>query len=58
MSPAAGLIGAPATMAPPLASTHIPARSVELTLMLPSTAWGDPRWGKATPASAPSFTTK
>ena len=43
MSPAAVLIGASATRAPPLASTHIPARSAELTLMLPSTAWGDLR---------------
>ena len=43
MSPAEGLIGAPATRAPPLANTHIPAQSAELNLMLPSTAWGDPR---------------
>ena len=42
----AGLIGAPATRAPPFASTLIPARSAELTLMLPSTAWGNPRTTK------------
>ena len=42
-SPAASLIVAPATRAPPVASTRIPAQSAELTLMLPSTAWGDPR---------------
>ena len=42
-SPAASLIVTPATRAPPVASTRIPAQSAELTLMLPSTAWGDPR---------------
>ena len=50
MSPATVLIGAPATRAPPLASTLIPARSAEITLMLPSTAWGNPRTTKGSGA--------